>query len=334
MSAPCPHSPSELAAALLERCDLPPPGTPLTCAVSGGPDSLALLALAAAAGCAVTAVHVDHGLRPGSAAEADVVAAAAARFGAGFRATRVEVAPGPNLEARARDARRAVLGDDAATGHTADDQAETVMANLLRGAGVEGLAGMRHGPRHPILRLRRTETRALCEALGLVPVDDPMNRDPRFLRTAVRARLLPLCSELAGRDVVPILARQAEVLAGDADLLAEVASLLDPTDARGLAAAPLPAGRRSVRRWLAGMRAHPPSLAEVDRVLAVAKGEVVATQLAGGTRVGRSAGRLSLSAASGPAPGALLGGPGWSASAVRYSRPVPHSPAARSDEQE
>ena len=91
---------------LLVRCTFPPSGTTLVCGVSGGPDSLALLVLATAAGCAVTAVHVDHGLRPGSAGEAEVVAAAAARFGAAFRAVRVDVADGPNLEARAREARR------------------------------------------------------------------------------------------------------------------------------------------------------------------------------------------------------------------------------------
>ena len=198
-----------VVAALLGRCTFPAAGDHLVCGVSGGADSLALLVLATAAGCRVTAVHVDHGLRPGSAAEAAVVAAAAARFGAGFRSERVEVADGPNLEARARAARLGVLGDGAATGHTADDQAETVLANLLRGAGVHGLAGMRAGPTHPILALRRAETVDLCAHLGLEPVHDPTNRDPRFQRNRIRAELLPLCADIAGRDVVPVLARQA-----------------------------------------------------------------------------------------------------------------------------
>ena len=94
---------------LLGRCRFAPPDTAVTCAVSGGADSLALLVLAVEAGGDVTAVHVDHGLREGSDAEADVVAAAAARFGARFRSERVAVEPGPNLEARARAARLGVL---------------------------------------------------------------------------------------------------------------------------------------------------------------------------------------------------------------------------------
>ena len=124
----------DLIGRLLERCSFPVAGTAVTCGVSGGADSLSLLVLSVAAGCEVTAVHVDHGLRPDSANDALVVAEAARRFGAGFRSVRVEVGDGPNLEARARAARHEVLGD-ALLGHTADDQAETVLWFLARGTG-------------------------------------------------------------------------------------------------------------------------------------------------------------------------------------------------------
>jgi tRNA(Ile)-lysidine synthase len=222
-----------------------------------------------------------------------VVADAAGRVGAAFRADRVIVAPGPNLEARARQARREVLGTEAATGHTMDDQAETVLINMLRGAGLDGLAAMRPGPGHPILGLRRAETRALCATLGLDAVDDPSNDDPRFVRNRVRHELLPLCSAIAGRDVVPLLARQAGVLGQDAALLDALAEALDPADARALAAAPGALGRRATRRWLRDEGVHPPDLAAVDRVLAVARGETRATDVAPATRVRRSGGRLS-----------------------------------------
>ncbi|MGH9227772.1 MAG: tRNA lysidine(34) synthetase TilS [Acidimicrobiales bacterium] len=280
------------------RCDFPPAGTAVTCAVSGGADSLALLALAVGAGCRAVAVHVDHGLRPGSGDEAEVVRAAAARLGAEFRGVRVAVAPGPNVEARARAARYAALPPDVLTGHTADDQAETVLLNLLRGAGLDGLAGM-DPRRRPLRRLRRHETRALCDGLGLKPVEDPTNRDPAFRRNRVRQELLPLLDDIAERDVAPILARQADLARDDVVLLDELAAAVDPRDARALAAAPMPLARRAVRNWLrsggpGGDEQHPPDAATVDRVLAVARGEALACQLPGGWRVARSRGHLRL----------------------------------------
>jgi tRNA(Ile)-lysidine synthase len=261
--------------------------------VSGGADSLALLVLAGSAGCRVTAVHVDHGLRPESSGEAEVVAAAAARFGAQFRAERAPVEPGPNLEARARHARFAALPSDVLTGHTADDQAETVLLNLLRGAGLDGLAGMGPG-RHPIIGLRRAETRALCDELGLTPVRDPSNDDVLFRRNRVRHELLPLLDDVAQRDVAALLARQADLLRDDAALLEALAEAIDPTDARALAAAPLPLARRAVRTWLRGE--HPPPAAAVERVLAVARGDAVATDVGEGRRVARTGQRLRLEA--------------------------------------
>jgi len=282
--------PGEAAAGdLLHRCTFPAVGTAVRCGVSGGADSLALLVLAVHAGCEVTAAHVDHGLRAGGAAEAEVVRAAAERFGAAFECHRVDVAPGPNLEARARAARHAALGPDALLGHTADDQAETVLLNLLRGSGLDGLAGMRPA-RHPILALRRTETRALCESVGLTPVHDPSNDSPAHRRNRVRHEVLPLLDAVAGRDVAALLAAQTEVLREEAELLDALAASIDPTDARALAAAPLPLARRAVRRWLADP--YPPDAAAVARVLAVARGEALGTDLPGGRHVRRSANRL------------------------------------------
>ncbi len=279
---------------LLARATFPPPRTAVSCAVSGGADSLALLVLATEAGCEVTAVHVDHGLRAGSEAEAEVVRAAADRFGARFRSESVRVAPGPNLEARARDARYAVLPPDVLTGHTADDNVETVLINLLRGAGVAGLAGIRP-ERRPLLGLRRSETAALCHDLGLTPVDDPTNRDPRFLRNRVRHELLPLLDELAGRDVAPVLARQARHLRGVGDLLDVMAADLDPTDARALSGSDPTLASVAVRRWLGGRPGlPPPDTATVDRVLAVAGNDVRAADVGGGWRVARTAQRLRL----------------------------------------
>ena len=277
---------------LLARCTFPPPGTHVTCAVSGGADSMSLMVLAIAAGCAVAVIHVDHGLRPGSDIEADVVAAAAARFGVTFHSERIDVPAGPNLEARARDARYAVLPDDVMTGHTADDQAETVLINLMRGASSTGLAAMRPGPRRPILALRRVETVRLCQALGITTVEDLSNRDPVFLRNRVRHELLPVLNQLAGRDLVPVLTRQADLLRDDSDLLDELAAALDPTDAKQLSAAPLPLARRAVRRWLT--TDHPPDAATVERVLRVAGGQATGCDLGAGRRVERSHQRLQL----------------------------------------
>ncbi|HWC67966.1 MAG TPA: tRNA lysidine(34) synthetase TilS [Acidimicrobiales bacterium] len=276
---------------LLARCSFPPSGTPVTCAVSGGADSLALLVLAVEAGCTVTAVHVDHGLRPGSAQEAAVVAQTAVCYGTHFRAEQAPVASGPNLEARARAARYARLPPDVLTGHTADDQAETVLLNLLRGAGPDGMAGMRPD-RRPLLRLRRAETRALCAAEGLTPIQDPSNDDPTHRRNRVRHELLPLLDHIAGRDVAALIVRQADLFRDDAALLDELAAGLDPTDARVVAAAPPALARRAVRRWLLGE--HPPDRATVDRVLAVARGEAAACDVGGGRRVRRRHQRLTL----------------------------------------
>jgi tRNA(Ile)-lysidine synthase len=280
---------------LLDRCTFPAARTAVTCAVSGGADSMAMLALATAHGCDVTAVHVDHGLRPGSAEEADVVAAAAERFGAAFSPARAHVEPGPNLEARARQARHAALPPDALLAHTADDQAETVLLHLVRGAGLDGLAGMR-ADRRPILGLRRAETRQLCVDLELDVVDDPSNLDPVHRRNRVRHELLPLLDDIAERDVVPVIARNAAVARRATDELRALGADIDPTDAIALRSTSDVLAREAVRAWLrpCSPDRHPPTAGAVDRVLAVADGRARATDVGGGWRVERHRQRLVL----------------------------------------
>ncbi|MFN8052836.1 MAG: tRNA lysidine(34) synthetase TilS [Acidimicrobiales bacterium] len=284
-----------LVTALLPRCTFPPPGSEVECAVSGGADSTALLVLAAAAGLVVTAVHVDHGLRAGSEREAELVARVAAEVGASFAARSVVVPDGPNLEARAREARYAVLAPDALTGHTLDDQAETVLLFLLRGTGPEGLAGM-DPARRPLLGLRRADTVALCDALGLGVFDDPTNDDPRFTRNRVRRELLPLMDDIAGRDVAPLLARTARLQGDLLAAVAEAATAVDPTDALAVSSLPTAVASEALRRWWrAGTGGHyAPDAAAVARMLDVAAGRSVAADVVDGWRIARTDQRLRL----------------------------------------
>lgn len=278
---------------LLARCDFPPAGTAVTCGLSGGADSSALTALAIAAGLIVTTVHVDHGLRPGSSHDADAAQAIASQLGASCRVVHVDLSDGPNLEARARSARRSAIGTEALTGHTADDQAETVLLALFRGSGATGLAGIRHGSTKPIIRLRRADTLELCARLNLSIVHDETNDDPRFRRNRIRHEMLPLAEEIFDRDVSVLIERAADLLRDDDELLGELADAIDPTDALAIAAAPRPLARRALRRWLTDGE-YPPSAAAIERVLAVAHGEAVACDIAGGRRVHRSHQRLLL----------------------------------------
>ncbi len=283
-----------LCETLLARCDFPPPGTAVDIGVSGGADSSALLVLAVAAGCVVTAVHVDHGLREGSDAEAEAVAATATRFGAAFRSVRVSVADGPNLEARARAARYGALGPGALVGHTLDDRAETILLHLLRGTGPDGLAALcPPDPRRPLLRLRRAETEALCAHVGIEVFRDPSNAEDRFRRNRVRHELIPLMDDIAGRDSTPLVARLSDLVAADNRVLEVWADALDPRDAPALAVAPEAIASRALRRFLSDFHdGYPPSADEVRRVLEVARGQTRATELRGGRRLRRRNQRL------------------------------------------
>ena len=280
-------------AELLDRCTFPPPGTPVACAFSGGTDSTALIALANASGLRVTAHHVDHGIRPESHDEADRARAIAEQLDVQYRLHRIAVNPGPNLEARAREARRNTLPVGVATGHTADDQAETVLLRLIRGSGSAGLGAMQPGPNHPILALRRSDTANVCRALGITPVHDASNDRADVWRNRIRAEALPLLADIAGRDLVPILERTAGLLRDESGFLDRLAADLDPTDALAVADAPPVLARRAIRSWLLD-GGYPPDAAAIERVLDVARGTAVACELPGGRRVERSGQRLSV----------------------------------------
>jgi tRNA(Ile)-lysidine synthase len=226
-------------------------------AVSGGADSLALLhalrVLSRPRRWDLAVLTVDHGLRPGSAADAAFVADHAKSLGLPARVLALAPADleahraaGP--EGAARAARYAALwpaADDLgcrwlATGHTLDDQAETVLLQLLRGAGPDGLAGMAvRGGRllRPLLGARRAETRACCAAIGLEWREDPTNAGDGPLRNRVRQRLLPLLEELRP-GATRALARTAALAADERDWLDQlVAETLAATLAGGVTGA-------------------------------------------------------------------------------------------------
>ena len=185
---------------------LVPAGARLGIAVSGGPDSLALLLLAAAARPGrVEAATVDHHLRASSAEEAAFVGEICARLGVEHSTLPVHVGRGASLQAQARAARYEALSAWAvekglqavATAHHIDDQAETLLMRLARGAGIAGLVGVRHVRElapgvlvvRPLIDWRKAELAAIVAAAGITPVDDPANRDPRHDRSRFRGML-------------------------------------------------------------------------------------------------------------------------------------------------
>lgn len=215
--------------ALLGECTVPR-GSSLLVAVSGGPDSMALLhalgLLAPKLRLSLFACGIDHGLRPEAGAELDLAEALARELGVGFERVRLSVAAGSNLQARARDARYEALEgvrdarriDAIATAHHADDRAETVLLRLLRGAPAGGLAVLpaRDGNRvRPLVRARRADAIAHLERHGVGFARDPSNHDARFLRVRVRQELLPLLAELSPR-IVAHLCSLADELGGPA----------------------------------------------------------------------------------------------------------------------
>jgi tRNA(Ile)-lysidine synthase len=309
-------------------------GGRLLVACSGGPDSTALLHLTAAArpDLALVVGHVRHGLRD-DAADAAAARAHADALGLPLHVRRVQVRPaGEGVEAAARRARYDALASVAdevgataiAVGHTADDQAETVLLNVARGTGVRGLAGMAElracGPVEvvrPLLGLRRAAVRAVAAGTGQAVVQDPTNDDPSQRRARARHEVLPALGRLVPGDTgdaVGALTRLARLARSDADALDELAA-----EAAG----------RVVERWgpvrcvrRAELGGLPPALA--TRVLRGLIAEV------GGGGAGPPARAIErcLALAPGQAmhvPGGVLvtAGGGWLAAAPPDLRPLP-----------
>ena len=269
---------------------------PAIIGLSGGPDSLALAAAAAAEHKDVRCVVVDHGLQDGSAAVAERAAQTVEAFGLAAEVVRVDVTPG-NLEAAARSARYEALlayGSDVWVGHTVDDQAETLLLGALRG-NPSGMAPRNARIVRPFLGIRRADTVGACEELGLDPWHDPMNADPAFRRVAMRNQVLPLLSELLGGDAVPALAATADRIAADQALIASLTDLAPTTCCAELKADAGPVRRRRLAAWLLG-EGVPVQGDQLDAVEALVvdwrgQGPVA---VAGGRAVVREGGQLAI----------------------------------------
>ncbi|MBV7282640.1 tRNA lysidine(34) synthetase TilS [Corynebacterium sp. TAE3-ERU30] len=263
--------------------------------LSGGPDSLALVAAAVAEGVQVRAICVDHQLQPGSREVAERAAATARRMGASAVLVPVTVdARAGGMEAAARRARYAALQQYADSwplwvAHTLDDQAETLLLSALRGR-VTGMAARDRHVHRPFLGLRRADTEGACAELGLEPWQDPQNADTGLRRVAIRSAVLPLLSEISGADVAPALARAAATVREDADFLS---AQVPEIDAEGvsvaLAAEPRPL---RVRAIIAFLRQHDAavSAAIIDAVDAL----LVDWHGQGGVAVGKTSEGLRL----------------------------------------
>ncbi len=293
----------------------------LLVAVSGGPDSTALLLMAddwarRRGRTRIEAATVDHGLRPESGEEAKAVAALCARLGVAHRVLQWKgPKPASRLQERAREARYRLLVDHAnaigadalLTAHHADDQAETVLFRLLRGSGVAGLRGMdltttRDGMTiaRPLIGLKKRDLIAFVRARGAPFVDDPSNADPRFARTRLRALLERLSEDGLDAAALDRLARRAgETEQALAHMTADVEARLGPEgaiDARALYAAPIAIVQRILARRIAAAGGRDPSRIGLEKVeaLALGLGDALRERRAFGANVGGALVRLTV----------------------------------------
>ena len=304
------------------------PGDTVLVACSGGPDSVCLLdalhRLRSLLAIRLEVFHFDHRLRPHSAADGRYVRRVAARLEVAvhMREARDTPEPGDSVERWAREARRAAATEVAdavgarriALGHTRDDQAETVLMALVLGWGPEGVSGMRPAGDvmvRPLLEISRAETHAYCRSLGLRPRVDPTNADPRFLRNALRLEALPALERATGREVAATIARTADLLRVDQEMLWDEAvrvadRIVEPTDdgcrlvAEALSALPPAIAGRVARRAFQSVGVSW-TRADIETVLDLAAGRPGRrADLSGGLLAQRD--RVYLSLSSRPSP--------------------------------
>ncbi len=271
-------------------------------ALSGGADSASLAYLLADARRPFRAIHIDHGL-PDSPILAKAAKAVAESVGVDLESVTIDIPAGASLEGRARDARyqaclRWLRPDEwLLTAHTRDDQAETVLMNLLRGSGPTGLAGI--PPRtgsvaRPMLAVSRSETRELAGLANLPFHDDPTNLDPSGRRNAIRLEVLPALSARFNPRLVDALARSADLIRSDDTFLGQESESIRVMERElslaiaigELWASPRSHADRVLRSCLARLRPpHSGTTDELDQIWAVASGERTAASLAGGVAV-------------------------------------------------
>lgn len=334
----------------IRRHELLPPGSRVLVGLSGGSDSVALLHLllevqGEAGFCVSGVAHVHHGLR-GEQADRDEAfcRSMAAALGLPVQVERLDVrgrarAEGRSLEDAARDARAEALAraaerascDRIAVGHTRDDQAETVLLRLLRGAGTRGLRGIhprRGATVRPLLEVARQELRDWLLGRGIPFVEDETNMDLRFRRNAVRHRVMPVLRDLFGPAVAASIARQADAARHDEAFLASLAAPLAARalradgsgiriDCPALAGAPVALQRRILIEAMSRAGVLEPGFGHVWHLLALATGGAGEMRLPGNVRAFLEGPSLVLAGAAGPAE--LAPGP------FRYELAVPGS---------
>jgi tRNA(Ile)-lysidine synthase len=295
-------------------------GLSLLIAVSGGPDSTALLLMAAdwavrSGNVRLHAATVDHGLRPESGAEAEAVANLCQKLGVPHAMLRwTGGKPSTRVQERAREARyrlliehaRAIGADAIATAHHADDQAETVLFRLMRGSGVAGLSGMEAMSRRdrvtiarPLLGVAKRDLVAFCRSRGVAFADDPSNANPHFARPRLRALLDRLGEEgLNAEGLVRLARRAAEADEALERMTADVEARLGadgPIDAKTLFAEPIAIVHRTLARRIgkAGGREESRIGLEKIEALALRLREALADGRVLGANVGGALVRLS-----------------------------------------